>query len=257
MTWFKVDDAFWGHPKQTALPPGPVALWVRAGSWSSDQLTDGLVPEHMVTMLGAKKRDAEQLVTAGLWEKVAIGYQFHEWSTWQPSRQEVLDKRAEEAERKRKWREKRAAERAEKEASDEYVSQGLSQRDKDRTSGGTDAGVPDLSRSSRTRPDPTRPEPVVSYGDDDEKQNSSEGGSHVGSARPTAPPLYSDRCGQHGHVLEPGPCGPCADVRKANVGRPKLTVVAPNFCLVHDLTFSKVCSGCRADEIAAPDEESA
>lgn len=37
MTWFKVDDAFWGHPKQTALPPGPVALWVRAGSWSSDQ----------------------------------------------------------------------------------------------------------------------------------------------------------------------------------------------------------------------------
>lgn len=30
------------------------------------------------------------------------------------------------------------------------------------------------------------------------------------------PPLYSDRCTRHADVLEPGPCGACADVRKAN-----------------------------------------
>ena len=39
--------------------------------------------------------------------------------------------------------------------------------------------------------------------------------------------------------------------------RPTLTVVPANRCLVHDLTFTNVCPGCRADEIAAPEGETA
>jgi len=176
MTWFRVDDKFWGHPKQTALPAGAVALWVRAGSWSADQLTDGRVPEHMVLMLGAKRRDAQQLVTAGLWAVVDGGYQFHEWTEWQPTREEVHAKRAEEAERKRKWREKRAADKAAAEASVPDVSQW----DNSVASGGTDAGVPDLSRSSR--PDPTRPSLPT------EEREGRQGGSLTYPTRKSAPP---------------------------------------------------------------------
>jgi len=45
-----------------------------------------------------------------------------------------------------------------------------------------------------------------------------------------------------------------ADVRKANQQRPPLTVVPSNYRLVHDETYTRVCRGCRADQIA---EESA
>ena len=190
---------------------------MRAGSWSADQLTDGRVPEHMVTMLGAKKRDAEQLVTTGLWVKVEGGYQFHEWKQWQPSREEVHAKRAEEAERKRKWREKRAADKATADATVPDVSH----RDNRVASGGTDASVPDLSRSSR--PDPTRP----SLPTEERTTGTAEGGSHVPNARASAPPLYPDRCEVHGDEPDPPPCGKCADQRKANATKPRLSLVGP------------------------------
>lgn len=43
----------------------------------------------------------------------------------------------------------------------------------------------------------------------------------------------------------------------ANAERPPLRVVPTNYCLVHDETYDRVCRGCRADAIAAPEEESA
>jgi hypothetical protein len=41
-------------------------------------------------------------------------------------------------------------------------------------------------------------------------------------------------------------------VRKANAQRPPLALVNPDTrrCFIHDLTYTTVCSGCRADEIA-------
>jgi hypothetical protein len=244
MTWFKVDDGFWGHPKQTALPPGPVALWVRAGSWSGNQLTDGLVPEHMVTMLGAKKRDAEMLVTAGLWEKVDGGYQFHDWGKWQPTRDEVEKKRVEDAERKAEWRRKKAEKKAAEEASEAEMSQ----RDSERTDAVTPRGV----RS--TRPDPTRPDPTRSSPTEkSDTSKTSQGGVAEGDARGT-PPLYSDRCSRHGNDPNPGNCGNCKDARIANAAKPRPLHAVPSpmrRCLVHDQSFERVCSGCRADSIAA------
>jgi hypothetical protein len=41
-------------------------------------------------------------------------------------------------------------------------------------------------------------------------------------------PLYSDRCTRHGDVLEPGNCGACADVRKANAMRPRALTLVPD-----------------------------
>ena len=65
MPWFKVDDSFWGHPKRVACPPAALGLWVTAGSWCGQQLTDGHVPKHMLSVLGGKPKDAAALVSAG------------------------------------------------------------------------------------------------------------------------------------------------------------------------------------------------
>lgn len=110
MPWFKVDDTFALHPKAVAAGASLV-LWVRAGSWSAQQLTDGFVPEHMLTSLGGKRSDARRLVDVGLWEEKDGGYLFHDWLDYQPSRAKVAERREAQAERIRKWRESRRGER--------------------------------------------------------------------------------------------------------------------------------------------------
>jgi hypothetical protein len=73
MTWFKVDDNLHSHSKTRkvlAEEPAALALWTVAGSWSSDNLTDGLIPDHQLPWLMPSRTDelARMLVTAGLWK---------------------------------------------------------------------------------------------------------------------------------------------------------------------------------------------
>lgn len=104
MTWFKVDDSLDYHPKALAAGNAALGLWVRAGSWAARQLTDGFVPEGVATSLGTRKQ-ADQLVAAGLWHKVLGGYVFHEWTERQPTRDEVETRRKRDRERLARWRE--------------------------------------------------------------------------------------------------------------------------------------------------------
>jgi hypothetical protein len=99
MPWFKVDDSFHSHPKVIATDADALGLWVVAGAWSSSNLTDGFLPDHVLTrLLPDSDKLARKLVAAGLWRRVRGGYQFHDWSEYQPSAEEV-----------RALREKRAA----------------------------------------------------------------------------------------------------------------------------------------------------
>ena len=83
MPWFKVDDGFAVHPKALKAGNAACGLWVRAGSWSMQQLTDGFIPDHVLPTLGTKA-EAKRLVDAGLWERAVTGYVFHEWEWgWQ------------------------------------------------------------------------------------------------------------------------------------------------------------------------------
>lgn len=84
MSWFKVDDKLWGHPKWLATPIRARGLWVTAGSWSAGQEQDGNVPRHVLGVLGGTTRDAQALVTSGLWIATATGWTFHEWAEFQP-----------------------------------------------------------------------------------------------------------------------------------------------------------------------------
>lgn len=111
IAWFKVDDHLYSHPKWLGLPKGARALWVTAGAWSAGQLKDGFVPKQALSTLGGTQREAAALVAVHLWDVTEGGWQFHDWDQFQPTRQAVMDKRAKDAERLRRWREQRDAER--------------------------------------------------------------------------------------------------------------------------------------------------
>lgn len=101
--WFKVDDRFWSHPKVTGCSDSAIALWVRAGSYCAMYLTDGFIADSARNIFGIHfDSDAEKLVECGLWEKVDGGFQFHDWSTFQPASEAVKAKRAADRQRKSK-----------------------------------------------------------------------------------------------------------------------------------------------------------
>lgn len=93
MVWFKVDDSFWSHPKTAGLSDSATALWVRAGTWSAQHLTDGRVPQSALRLFRGHRRAVDALVDARLWEEAEGGYQFVNWDEWQPSRDSVEEKR--------------------------------------------------------------------------------------------------------------------------------------------------------------------
>jgi hypothetical protein len=109
VTWFKVDDGFYDHPKVNDLRSGScysdaIALWLLAGSWSSRYLTDGVVPESQVRRFGLKRPAAAELVRVRLWYEIDDGYAFHEWAEHQPTRDDVRTRRKSATDRQRRHR---------------------------------------------------------------------------------------------------------------------------------------------------------
>ena len=104
MTWFKVDDGFWSHPKTLALPPSAVALWVRAGSYCGKHLTDGFVSRAILPMLQGTEGDALELVHSGLWKPVDGGWAFHDWDAYQDTKEAVERRRVAWKERAKRHR---------------------------------------------------------------------------------------------------------------------------------------------------------
>lgn len=93
MTWGKVDDKLWGHPKWMAATGPARGLWITALSWCMSQETDGFVPRHALVFLGGTTRHAVSLVAAGLWEASEGGWTFHDWAEYQPDAASMRAKR--------------------------------------------------------------------------------------------------------------------------------------------------------------------
>ena len=111
--WFKVDDSFFSNPKTAMLSDGATALWLRSGSWSAQQLTDGFIPARMVPMFRGSDDSVHELCDVGLWERddERDGYRFHDWSDYQPDGEEVdaLRRKRSEAGKRgadRRWKRK-------------------------------------------------------------------------------------------------------------------------------------------------------
>lgn len=98
MAWFKVDDSIPFHPKIIAAGNLAIGLWLRAGGWCAQQMTEGFVPTGMLAPLGGTPSTARKLVGAGLWDVAEGGWRFHDWHTYQPTRAEVESRRKQRAE---------------------------------------------------------------------------------------------------------------------------------------------------------------
>jgi len=112
VTWFKVDDGFWSHPKTAALSDAALAMWVRAGAYSCQHLTDGFISPAMLRMLG-ERGSVDELVEAGLWEVAPGGWQFHDWSEYQETGEAVKRRREQARDRQRRSRVQREKKRLE------------------------------------------------------------------------------------------------------------------------------------------------
>jgi hypothetical protein len=108
--WFKVDDQLHAHRKARLARKAAMGVWVLAGSWCADNLTDGFVPASVLPLWGTRA-DARALVDAGLWhpsEKDGErGWQFHDWHEFQPTAESVRAEREAARERMKHLRSRR------------------------------------------------------------------------------------------------------------------------------------------------------
>lgn len=134
-----------------------MGLWVQAGSWSALNETNGFIPEDIteefapVTFVSSVTETdgvdvREALCDVGLWDKTDDGYQFEGWAEYQPTKEGAEEKRANDAERKRRSRAKK--------------------KDVTEVSGVTEADANDVTARPPlpSRPDPARPDPLTPNG---------------------------------------------------------------------------------------------
>ena len=101
MAWIKIDDQFRDHPK--VLAAGPLACWlyICGLTFAGQYLTDGHIPSAMLRKLADvdnAQELADRLVSVGLWEKIEGGYQIHDFTEYNPTREEVRGIRTARAE---------------------------------------------------------------------------------------------------------------------------------------------------------------
>lgn len=103
---FQVDPDFYDHPKVLGMSDAAVSLWTRAGSYSVAKSTDGFVAETvLVHALRSTLEVADELVHRGLWQRRKGGFQFHEWSKRNLTKERIEADREADRDRKRAERE--------------------------------------------------------------------------------------------------------------------------------------------------------
>jgi hypothetical protein len=125
VTWFRVDDGFWGHEKVTSLSDSALALWVQAGSWTARYRKDGSLPRDICKRLGRKTKAISELVECGLWVETTDGYAFHDFDQWQKHIATQDESKEQAAERQRKARMSRVTPNQRHEKAEETVTRDL------------------------------------------------------------------------------------------------------------------------------------
>ena len=138
MSWFRVDDKSHSNVKVVAAGNAAWGLYVRCGAWSTDQLSDGVIPAAIARLYGTRA-EIGALVRAGLWLEQPDGYHMPDFLDYNRSRADVLAERAAAAARQRRGRE------AQRHANVTDEVTPMSRRD---------------TTVSHGCPDPTRPDPT-------------------------------------------------------------------------------------------------
>ncbi|MGN7133399.1 hypothetical protein ACTHQY_09010 [Rhodococcoides corynebacterioides] len=198
MVWFNVDDTLAFHQKTIRAGNPAMGLWVRAGSWCAQTLTNGFVPRSIARSLGTAKQ-AQALVNAGLWEELSTGFQFPNWEERQRTKAEVEASREAERQRKAEQRKRRNVPVGHP-AGRGPESQGVSQPTSQGESRPESQGVSQHPSHSM----PSQAIPSSDY---------VEGGSHVSNRAGEEPPL---ECPKHQGDPNPPKCGACKAARLAH-----------------------------------------
>lgn len=112
MTWGKLDDGFWRHPKVRAADRrdlAAVGLLARAISLASEYETDGRLTRHDIEELCPRPRRRRRLVgillDCGLFdEREDGGYLIHDYLDYNPSKAELEEERESGRRKKRRQR---------------------------------------------------------------------------------------------------------------------------------------------------------
>jgi hypothetical protein len=102
VTWVKLDDSFFCHPKVVSVGAEASGLYVWGLTYSAHNLTDGHVPAAWVRQAvgGRAKKLSGLLVEHGLWSENGAGWLIHDYDKYNPSRERILAKRQADSERK-------------------------------------------------------------------------------------------------------------------------------------------------------------
>ena len=162
MTWTKLDDNIFDHPKMLKAGEDAANLYVRALVYCNRYLTDGRIEEET---LGAVTRrpDAEalvaKLVKVGLWEEHPDGgwlvHNFHEHN---PSAEEVLAKRAELSAKRSEAGRRGGVRSGEARSNEAKAKQVASEATKQNGSKGEATREANVEANAKPRPDPSRPD---------------------------------------------------------------------------------------------------
>jgi hypothetical protein len=104
MTWFKVDDKLAFHKKVMAAGNAAMGAWVRLGSWSSLQETDGKLPGDIVRTIASEQELAKLLEVGFLLKEGSDGFVLHDFLVYNPSSKELKSNRKRWTEKKRRQR---------------------------------------------------------------------------------------------------------------------------------------------------------
>jgi hypothetical protein len=94
MSWIKLDDQFFTHPKIVDLSKDAKLLYVAALTYCGAHLTDGGLTRGALRVVAATvdvpPETAEVLLVAGLWQATGDGVQINNYLQYQPSRESAL-----------------------------------------------------------------------------------------------------------------------------------------------------------------------
>jgi hypothetical protein len=92
MTWVKIDDNFPDHPRVIGLSDAAFRAHVAAMCYAARYLTDGHIPSSALRSIGPRKVTSE-LEASELWIRTDHGWVIRDYLHYNPSKDEVEEKR--------------------------------------------------------------------------------------------------------------------------------------------------------------------
>jgi len=100
VTWAKLDDGFWMHPKVVMGGNEAAGIFARCLSYCGKYLTDGRIPAPVALSIAGNKKALDGVLDVGLLERLPSGDLWvRDYAHYNPLRDEIEAKREQRRER--------------------------------------------------------------------------------------------------------------------------------------------------------------